>query len=42
VFGVVIAERWSVGGHARFRLDPEATGARRRELSAAKVAATPE
>jgi N-methylhydantoinase B len=34
VFGVVIAERWTVGGHPRFRLDPEATAARRRELSA--------
>ena len=24
-FGVVIAERWTVGGHDRFRLDPERT-----------------
>jgi N-methylhydantoinase B len=33
-FGVVIAERWTVGGHPRFRLDLEATAARRGELSA--------
>ena len=33
-FGVVIAERWTVGGHARFRLDPERTSERRRELDA--------
>jgi N-methylhydantoinase B len=27
-FGVVIAERWTVGGHDRFRLDPQRSGQR--------------
>jgi N-methylhydantoinase B len=34
-FGVVIAERWTVGGHPRFRLDLERTRERRSELAAA-------
>ena len=38
-FGAVIAERWTVGGHARFRVDPERTSERRRSLGAALTTA---
>jgi N-methylhydantoinase B len=34
-FGVVIAERWTVGGHGRFRLDPERSRERRSERDSA-------
>jgi N-methylhydantoinase B len=39
-FGVVIAERWTVGGHARFHLDPDASRLRRSERDPAHAGAT--
>ena len=38
-FGVVIAQRWSVGGHERFSLDPDASHERRRQRGAPAVGA---
>lgn len=38
-FGVVIAERWTVGGNARFSLDAEASRVRRRERSGVPLSA---
>jgi N-methylhydantoinase B len=38
-FGVVIAERWTVGGHPRFRIDPDRTSERRQSLGAALTTA---
>lgn len=39
-FGVVIAERWSVGGHARFSIDAERSVQRRAERRDTPVGAT--
>jgi N-methylhydantoinase B len=38
-FGVVIAERWTVGGHARFSLDPQRSAQRRAERAAPAASA---
>lgn len=37
-FGVVIAERWTVGGHARFKLDADASAAVRAQRGAGATA----
>jgi N-methylhydantoinase B len=38
-FGAVIAERWTVGGHARFSLDPQRSAQRRAQRAAPAAAA---
>lgn len=38
-FGVVIAERWTVGGHPRFTLDPERSAERRLQRESAEIGA---
>jgi N-methylhydantoinase B/oxoprolinase/acetone carboxylase alpha subunit len=37
-FGAVIAERWTVGGHARFSLDPQRSAQRRAQRAAPAAA----